>query len=299
MASSPHHGFDWNLARSFLAALDHGSLLGAARVLRSSQPTVGRHIAELEGQLGVVLFERTGRGLVPTAVGTQLAQSARAMESGAQELARTLSGAQAQTAGTVRITASGPVAAFLLPPVLAQMRQALPEIQVELVASNQVSNLLRREADIAIRMLRPDQSTLVARKLGAVRLCVCAHKDYLARHPALRQPSDLLAHTLIGSDTDTAILDGFKALGHPVARTQFALRCDDFVVQWQAVRAAVGVGFAAEYMLRTDPQVLAVLVGQLQIPPLPMWLAVHREIRTNRRIRAVYDFLAKSLPDLI
>jgi DNA-binding transcriptional LysR family regulator len=299
MASAPHHGFDWNLARSFLAALDHGSLLGAARVLRSSQPTVGRHIAELENQLGVVLFERTGRGLVPTATATQLAHSARAMESGAQELARTLSGAQAQTAGTVRITASGPAAAFLLPPVLAQMRQALPEIQVELVSSNQVSNLLRREADIAIRMLRPDQSTLVARKIGMVRLCICAHKDYLARHPPLRQAADLLAHTLIGSDTDTAILDGFKALGHPVARTQFALRCDDFVVQWQAVRAAMGVGFAAEYMLRTDPQVLAVLGGQLQIPPLPMWLAVHREIRTNRRMRAVFDFLAQSLPELI
>jgi DNA-binding transcriptional LysR family regulator len=292
-------GFDWNLARSFLAALDHGSLLGAARSLHMSQPTVGRHIAELESQLGVLLFERTGRGLVPTATATQLAQSARAMEASAQQLARTVSGAQAQTVGTVRITASGPVAAFLLPGVLAQMRQALPDIQVELVASNQVSNLLRREADIAIRMLRPDQSTLVARKLGHVPLCVCAHKDYLARSPALRQPTDLLAHTLIGNDLDSSILDGFKAMGHPVSRTHFALRCDDFVVQWQAVRAALGVGFVAEYMLRHDPQVLPVLGGQLRIPPLPMWLAVHREIRTNPRIRAVYDFLAGSLPELI
>ena len=299
MTPSVPAGFDWNLARSFLAALDHGSLLGAARSLRSSQPTVGRHIAELESQLGVLLFERTGRGLVPTATATLLAQSARAMEASALELARAVSGAQSQTVGTVRITASGPVAAYLLPGVLAQMRQALPDIQVELVASNQVSNLLRREADIAIRMVRPDQATLVARKLGAVRLCVCAHKDYLARRPALKQPADLLAHSLIGSDTDSAILDGFKAMGHPVTRAQFALRCDDFVVQWQAVRAGLGVGFVAAYMLRYDPQVLAVLDGQIRIPPLPMWLAVHREIRTNPRIRAVYDFLAHSLPELI
>jgi DNA-binding transcriptional LysR family regulator len=287
------------LARSFLSVLDHGSLLGAARALRMSQPTLGRHIAELESQLGVLLFERTGRGLVPTTVATQLAQSARAMEASAQELARALSGAQTQTSGTVRITASVPVAVHLLPRVLAAMRQALPDIQVELVSSNQVSNLLRREADIAIRMVRPDQASLVARKIGEVRLCVCAHRDYLARSPALQTPTDLLAHTLIGSDADPAILDGFKAMGHPVTRQHFALRCDDFIVQWQAVRAGLGVGFVAEYMLRTDPQVRPLLVGHLHIPPLPMWLTVHREIRTNQRIRAVYDFLAGRVPQLL
>jgi DNA-binding transcriptional LysR family regulator len=292
-------GFDWNLARSFLAAMDQGSLLGAARSLRTSQPTVGRHIAEFESQLGVVLFERTGRGLVPTATAIQLATSARAMDAAALELARTLSGAQSQTAGTVRITASVPVAVHLLPGVLAAMRMALPEIQVELVSSNQISNLLRREADIAIRMVRPDQASLVARKLGEVKLCVCAHKDYLARSAPLKKPTDLLAHTLIGSDADSAILNGFKAMGHAVSREHFALRCDDFIVQWQAVRAGLGVGFAADYMLRSDPQVLAVLSGQIPIPPLPMWLAVHREIRSSQRIRAVYDFLAASLPDLL
>jgi DNA-binding transcriptional LysR family regulator len=109
----------------------------------------------------------------------------------------------------------------------------------------------------------------------------------------------LFAHTLIGSDRDTAILDGFKAMGYPISAEVFALRCDDFIVQWHAVRAGLGVGFAAQYMLRTDPQVLRVLTGQLHIPPLPMWLAVHREIRTSQRIRAVYDFLAASLPEMI
>ena len=163
-------GFDWSLVRSFLAALDQGSLLGAARQLHMSQPTVGRHVAELESQLGVVLFERTGRGLVPTASALQLTQAARGMEAGALQLARTLSGAQSQSAGTVRVTASVPVAVQLLPPVLADMRRALPDIQIELVASNHVSNLLRREADIAVRMVRPEQSSLIARKIGDVRL---------------------------------------------------------------------------------------------------------------------------------
>lgn len=289
-------GFDWGLVRSFLAALDHGSLLGAARALHMSQPTLGRHIAELESQLGAVLFERTGRGLIPSATALQLADSAREMETGALQMARMLSGSQAQAAGTVRITASAPVANHLLPSVLAAMRQALPDIQVELVASNQVSNLLRREADIAVRMVRPDQATLVARKLGDVALCACAHRGYLARRAPLRRPEDLLAHDLIGNDADPSIVQGFRALGYPVTRESFAFRCDDFVVQWQAVRAGLGIGFAASYLLRSDPEVAEVLPGQLPLPSLPMWLAVHREIRTNKRIRAVYDFLAQALP---
>src|SRR3990167_2037804 len=130
--------FDWSLVQSFLAALDQGSLLGAARVLRASQPTVGRHIAELESQLGVLLFERTGRGLVPTATAWKLADAARSMEAGALHLAQTLSGTQTQASGTVRITASVPVAVQLMPPLLAAMRQTLPEIQIELVSSKQV-----------------------------------------------------------------------------------------------------------------------------------------------------------------
>ena len=175
--------FDWSLIRSFLAALDQGSLLGAARQLKTSQPTLGRHIAELESQWGVVLFERTGRGLVPTATALQLAESARAMEAGALQLSHTLTGAQSQSTGTVRITASVPVAVQLLPPILAQMRLALPDIQVELVSSNQVSNLLRREADIAVRMVRPDQGTLVAKKIGSVGVGAYAHRSYLAAQP--------------------------------------------------------------------------------------------------------------------
>lgn len=293
------NAFDWSLVRSFLAALDHGSLLGAARVLKTSQPTLGRHIAELESQLGVVLFERTGRGLVPTATALQLAEAARGMEAGAAQLARTLTGAQAQTTGTVRITASQPVAAQLMPPLLARMRLARPDIQVELVASNQVSNLLRREADIAIRMVRPEQGTLVAKKIGNVGLGAYAHRSYLGRRSAIRHPADLLQHDLIGNDTDTSILRGFQAMGYAVGPEAFALRTDDLIVQWQAVRAGLGIGFVADYMARTEPDVVQVLQGLLPIPSLPMWLAVHREIRTNKRIRTVYDFLAEALPQVI
>jgi DNA-binding transcriptional LysR family regulator len=299
MTTLARPSFDWRLVRSFLAALDHGSLLSAASALHTSQPTLGRHIAELENQLGVVLFERTGRGLVPTATAQKLADAARGMAEGADQLARTLTGVQAKNTGTVRITASTPVAVHVLPIILSQMRQALPGVQVELVASNTVSNLLRREADIAVRMVRPEQGTLVAKKIGDVAVGAFAHRAYLARRGPIRQPMDLMGHELIGSDTDTAILDGFKAIGFPAGKDLFAFRTDDLIVQWHAVRAGLGVGFVASYMARSDADVIQVLPDVLRIPPLPMWLVVHREIRTSQLIRAVYDFLAAALPDAI
>jgi DNA-binding transcriptional LysR family regulator len=296
--SQMNTSFDWRLIQSFLAVLEHGSLLGAARALQSSQPTMGRHIADLEAQLGVVLFERTGRGLQPTATALRLATSARAMEAGALQLAHGVSSAQMGVRGSVRITASQPVACLLLPPLLLQMRQALPDIQVELVASNDVTNLLRREADIALRMVRPDQSSLVARRIGTVALGAFAHRDYLRRRGVPRQPTDLLAHELVGNDRNEDILRGFAALGYPVGREQFAFRTDDLMAYWQAVRAGLGIGFVAHYMARTDPDVQPVL-PMLKPPPLPIWLTVHREIRTSARIRAVYDFLAEAVPQAL
>ena len=291
--------FDWRLVRSFLAALDRGSLLGAARTLRSTQPTVGRHVAELEAQLGVVLFERTGRGLLPTPMALRLAETARSMETAADQLARSVSGAEASVSGTVRITASQPVACILLPPVLAQLRQALPEIQVELVASNEVSNLVRREADIALRMVRPVQSSLVAKRIGKVTLGAYAHRDYLRRRGTPRQLTDLLRHDLIGGDRDQAVLKGFAAFGHPVTPQAFAFRTDDLIAYWEAVRAGLGVGFVADFMARNDPGVVALAMPALKIPPMPIWLTVHREIRTSRRIRAVYDFLSHAVPEAL
>lgn len=290
--------FDWSLVRSFLAVLEQGSLLGAARQLKSSQPTIGRHVAQLENQLGLVLFDRTGRGLAPTEAALRLADSARAMQSGADQLARSVAGSDRSTSGTVRISASQPIACFVLPPLLTQMRVALPEVQVELLASNSVSNLLRREADIAVRMVQPEQATVVARRVGKVLLRACAHQDYLRRRGVPRHPSDLLAHDLIGGDRDDGTLRGFAGQGLAVERKDFAFRTDDLIVVWQAVRAGLGIGFVSEHQLRLDPSVIA-LLPKVKIEPLPVWLAVHKEIRTSKRIRAVYDFLSDALPRAI
>jgi DNA-binding transcriptional LysR family regulator len=195
----------------------------------------------------------------------------------------------------VRITASQPVACLLLPPVLAQMRRELPDVQVELVSSNAVSNLLRREADIALRMVQPDQSSLVARKIAKVTLGAYGHRDYLRRRGTPRQPADLLAHDLLGADQNDLVLKGFAHMGFAVTREAFAFRTDDLLAYWEGVRAGLGIGFVSDYVARTDAQVLPVL-PMLKIPPLSIWLTVHREIRTSRRIRQVYDFLAQAVP---
>ncbi|MBL0730079.1 LysR family transcriptional regulator [Piscinibacter sp. HJYY11] len=286
--------FDWSLVRSFIAALEHGSLMGAARAIGASQPTLSRHIAELESQLGAVLFERTGRGLQPTSAALRLADAARVMQGGADQLSRALAADEADERGTVRLSASQPVACFLLPPLLAQMRLALPQVQVALVSSNSVSNLLRREADIALRMVQPEQASLIAKRVGRVTLGAYAHRDYLARRGTPRQPGDLQHHDLIAGDQDEQVLQGLRGAGLDVDKVVFALRSDDLVVHWQAVRAGLGVGFVADYVAATDAAVTP-LLPMLRVPPLPLWLVVHREIRSNRRIRAVYDFLAQAL----
>jgi DNA-binding transcriptional LysR family regulator len=294
MAEPTPAGFDWALARSFLAVLDAGSLMGAARRLGMHQPTLSRHVAELEAQLGVPLFERTGRGVTPTAMARALADAARRMQDGAEALARTVQRERSAEGGTVRITTSDVAAAWLLPDIVARLAQAEPSIAVELVASNALTNLLRREADIAVRMVRPAQASLVARKLGDVAIVAAAHESYLARAGAPRRPDDLRTHRLIGYDRDDVILRGLARLGLAFEREDFAVRTDDHVAYGRLVASGAGIGFVAAYHLAQWPGVRVVL-PTLQIPPLPCWLAVHREVRGRRDVRRVYDFLAASI----
>ncbi len=290
--------FDWALIKSFLAVLDAGSLMGAARRTGSQQPTLSRHVAELEAQLGAPLFERTGRGVSPTVAALAIADAARQMQQGAEALARSLAGQRDQTVGTVRISASTVAAAYLLPALLAELHSQEPGIQLELIASNQLSNLLRREADIAVRMVRPEQTSLVARKLGTLGIGAYAHESYLKRAGSPREPADLMNHTLMGYATDPLIERGFASMGMSVKREAFAIRTDDQVAYGMFVASGAGIGFLAHYNARAWPKVRRVL-PQLAIPPLPCWLAVHREIRANKVVRRVYDFLAQTLPQVL
>jgi len=290
--------FDWALVRSFLAVLDAGSVSAAAKRSGARQPTLSRHVAELEAQLGAPLFERTGRGVVPTGAALAIVDAARRMEDAALALGRGLASARSLTRGAVRVTTSQVAATWLLPTVLARLQREHPEIEIELVASNELTNLLRREADIAVRMVRPVQQSLIARKLGEIEIVAAAHQRYLAEAPPLRVPEDLAAHRLIGFDRDDAIIRGAARMGLVLSRGDFALRTDDQVAYGRLVAAGAGIGFVARYNLRDWPGVVAVL-PMLAIGALPCWLAVHREIRSNPLVRTAYDFLAREIAPAI
>ena len=218
MSTSAVDRFDWSLVRSFLAVLDAGSVTGAAKRLGAQQPTISRHVGELEAQLGAPLFERTGRGVAPTVAALAIADAARRMEEAALALARGLAGARSATRGVVRVTTSQVAATWLLPAVLTRLQRTHPEIEIELVATNELSNLLRRDADIAVRMVRPAQSSLVARKLGEIEIVAAAHRSYLVKAPPLRGLADLAEHRLIGYDRDDAIVRGAADMGVALSR---------------------------------------------------------------------------------
>ncbi len=195
----------------------------------------------------------------------------------------------------MRITTSRVAATWLLPPVLARLQAEEPGIQVELVASDAISNLLRREADIAVRMLRPEQGSLVARRLGDIPIVPWAHRRYLDAAPPLREPTELAAHRLVGYDRDDTLRRGFAAMGMPLPREAFAVRTDDQVAYTRLIASGAGVGFLTTYVLAQLPGVERVLPS-LAVPPLPCWLAVHREIRGNPVVARAWRFLVDALP---
>ncbi|MBZ9848387.1 LysR family transcriptional regulator [Mesorhizobium sp. CA14] len=286
--------FDWNLIKSFVAVAETGSLSGAARRLAASQPTLGRHIGELEQALGVTLFRRGRRGYELTEAGSALYERGRAVSEQANAFSLLALGSVEAIEGTVRIAASEVVAAFVLPDMMARLGEQEPGIEVEIVASNQVENLLRRDADIAIRMVRPAQNELVARKVTDIPLCLCAASSYLDRRGRPERAADLVDHALVGFDRSDEIIRGFTASGIPVGRSHFRFRTDNQIVLWEAVRTGNGIGIGQEPLADADPD-LEKLLPDVPLPVLPVWLAMHRDVRTSMRIRRVADFLHEEL----
>lgn len=283
---------DWALLRMFLEVANSGSLSRAATALGSSQPTLSRQLAQLEAQLGHVLFERTPRGVRLTEAGAALRGPVERMREQAQQFAMVAAGRSMTLAGSVRITASEMVSTYLLPGMLRTLRDRHPEIQIELVASNAVENLLEREADIALRMVRPKQGTLVARRLGDQPLGMYAHRDYLQVH-GRPTPANMLEHQWIGYDRSDQMLKGFREAGFKVDKGMFEFRCDNHVVAWHAVLAGLGLGVGMPRIAALSPQLVRVL-PKLPIPPLPLWLTAHRELRSTPRLKVVFDFLAEA-----
>ncbi|AJX73691.1 LysR family transcriptional regulator [Burkholderia pseudomallei] len=284
----------WELYRSFLGVLREGSLSGAARALGLTQPTVGRHVAALEAALRVPLFTRSSSGLMPTDVALALRAHAEAMESTADALARAATSFGGDVRGVVRISASDVVGVEVLPPIVARLRQRHPALTIELALTNRVQDLLRREADIAVRMTRPGQTQLIARHIGGIELGLHAHRDYLARCGTPRDAGELVRHALIGHDRPTAFIRQIAKSFPGFDRGAFALRTDSDLAQLALIRCGAGIGACQAALAKRDPALVRVLPKAFA-GRLDMWVTMHEDLRGSPRCRAAFDALAEGL----
>jgi DNA-binding transcriptional LysR family regulator len=297
-----HRGapLEWNHLQTLLAVADRGSFSAAAKRLRITQPTVGRHIAALEQSLRVSLFERYGRGLRITSAGEALLEHARAMADAANRVERAAAGVQTGLEGVVRITASEVHATYLLPPLVVELRRRYPKIQLDIVASVDNKDLRTREADIALRSVRPDDSELIARKVREERAHLYVAPKLLRHHKlSLTKPlseAQVAALPWLGFDREGTFLTRFgAALGVPLREERLILVSSNQQVQWACVREGLGVGVMIESVGDADPTVMR-LPAVLPELVVSTWLVAHQEVRTNQRVRAVMDFLAATFP---
>lgn len=286
--------FDWNRARAFLVTAEEGSLSAAARALGMTQPTLGRQVSALEEELGVVLFERLGRGLALTPSGLELAEHVRAMGEAASRVSLTASGQAQSVEGTVSITASEVASAYILPPILTRLRQAEPGITVEIVATNSIRDLRRREADIALRSVEPADPDLIARRLRDGTAALYAATRYLDRVGPFETPQDLNRAEFIGFDENDILLEGLNAHGMGLSARNFPLITASHLVHWELVRAGAGIGVM---ITELGDATTGIRRAAPWLEPFvyPVWLVAHREVKTSRRVRLVFDWLVEAL----
>lgn len=291
--SSLDSGVDWERQRAFLAVMSEGSLSAAARRIGIAQPTVRRRIEELEAQLGAALFTRSPSGLLPTERAHSLSEHARAMAMAADAFVRSASADAHEVAGTVRISASDVIAIEVLPAILSELMGTHPALVIELSPSNRNEDLLRREADIAVRMVPPRQEALLARRIGVVVLGLHAHPDYLARRGTPATLDDLRNHALIGVERDSPALRSLQDQGFDVRIEDFAFRSESDLAQLAAIRAGLGLGFCQTGLGARDG--LVRLLPEALVFNLETWVVCHEDLRNVARVRAVFDALVAGL----
>ena len=288
--------FDWNQARAFLATVEEGTFSAAARALKTTQPTIGRQISELEGTLGVTLVERSVRGPTLTDAGRDLLDHVRAMGEAATLISMAAAGHSLEVSGEVTVTATDLLSATILPAILAPLRQDAPGIRVRIVALNDTQNLIQREADIAIRHARPDQPDLIARHVGNFRANLYAASAYLDSAGRPRVPHDVADHAFVGSPDPDRLIPALHNMGIPVRAENVAMNSENGVVVWELLKSGFGVSMLPEILCEAEPGIEKVLPS---LPSLefPVWLVTHRELQTSRRIRIVFDQLARGLAE--
>jgi DNA-binding transcriptional LysR family regulator len=288
----------WELYRSFLSVLIEGSLSGAARALGVAQPTVGRHVAALEKSLGVALFTRSQIGLMPTEAALSLRSYAETMQSTAAALERAAASQGTGVRGTVRVTASDVIGVEVLPPIIASLRDEHPDLVLELVLTDRMQDLLRREADIAVRMARPRQELLVARRVGQIELGLHAHQRYLSRYGTPNTLADLANHALIGFDQTTAFI---RSAGKGLSgwrREAFAMRTDTHLAQLALIRCGAGIGVCQAAIARRDDSIIRLFPRHFSLQ-METWITMHEDLRNSPRCRVAFDALIKGLQQYV
>lgn len=286
--------FDWNRARAFLVTAEEGSLSAAARALGMAQPTLGRQVDALEKELGVVLFERAGRGLVLTPSGLELLDHVRSMGEAANKMSLVASGQSQTVEGKVAIAASAVTAAFLLPPVIARLRAEVPGIEIEIVTSNTASDLLRREADIAIRNFRPMEPELIAKKICDIPARLYAAPEYLEKIGHAKRREDLREADFICIEDVDLWVKTLNGWGFDLSADNFPIVTENYLVMWELVKAGLGIGVLDSNIGDKEPMVQRVLQAEV-LAEFPVWLVAHREVSSAKRVRLVFDMLAEEL----
>ncbi len=288
------NNLDWNQLKAFLETAETGSLSAAARKLGLTQPTLSRQVAAIEQHMGVTLFERVGKTMALTPTGLDLLEHARAMGAAAEALGMAATGRSQAVGGVVSVSATDAVAAYLLPPLVRRLREQEPGILIEVISSNALSDLLRREADIAIRHVKPEQPELIARLVREATAGFYASEGWVKAHGHPRTAEQAADLPFVGSDRSGQLLAYLKHHGLPLTEANFSCYADHSVPHWALVQQGMGIGVVGDDMVRDTPGIVRVLDD---VPPVrfPIWLVTHRELRTSRRIRVVFEALAQGL----
>ena len=288
------NNLDWNQLKAFLETAETGSLSAAARKLGLTQPTLSRQVAAIEQYMGVTLFERVGKSMALTPTGLDLLEHARAMGAAAEALSLAATGSSQAVRGVVSVSATDVVASVLLPPLVKKLHDQEPGITIDVIPSNALSDLLRREADIAIRHVKPEQPDLIARLIREASAHFYASESWVNAHGHPRSAEDAARLSFVGSDRSGQYLGYLRTHGLPLSEANFSCYADHSVAHWALVRQGMGIGVMMEEIALATPGMVRVLDD---LPPVrfPIWLVTHRELRTSKRIRMVFDALAQGL----
>jgi DNA-binding transcriptional LysR family regulator len=290
MARTKLDGLDWGALRDFAVVAEEGSLSAAARRLGVSQATLTRRMAALEAFLGSEMLRRTSRGVELTEAGEAVLAPVRRMREGAEVVALTATGRDAALRGPVRISATEGIAVGFVTPALEEFSRRHPAIELQLDVRNRNANLLRREADIAVRIGRPRDADLVAKRVAELSLGLYASREYLVARPAPESLDDLTRHRMVAFDDTILNTDVGQHAEALLARGSIVFRSTSLIAQLEAVRAGFGIGLVSDFLAARDPDLVRVLPASGH--RCSLWLVTHPGLRRSARIRAVYDYLA-------